>query len=207
MVCIAVVAGLLMGISPVLAADDRPGAADLREILAELHSLRANFEQTVLDSEFVVDETASGEVAIKRPGRFRWDYSEPYEQVIVSDGETMWDYEADFEQVIVRPMDETLATSPAMLLSGEGDLEDSFVVEDEGMQGNLRWFQLRPRVQDTEFERIRIAVGEETVELMELRDNLGQTTRIEFHNIEFNPELPDDLFHFDPPEGVDVIRQ
>jgi len=196
-----------LALSPVLMAEesDEAGVDRLRAAMADLDTLQAGFEQTVLDSEFTVDEIASGTFAVKRPGRFRWDYQDPFEQLIISDGEEMWIYEPDMEQASVQPMDETLAASPAMLLTGRGDLEDSFEIEAEGRQGNLYWYRLIPRIQDSEFEVVRIALGEETVELMELRDNLGQTTRIEFHSIQLNPSLDDEQFQFTPPDGVDVI--
>lgn len=205
---VVLAAGLaLMPLKGTAQEQDGEGAEPLRQALADLDSLRAEFEQTVFDSDFTTDEVSAGSVAIKRPGRFRWDYTRPYEQVVVSDGERMWIYEPDLEQATVQPMDETLAASPAMLLTGRGDLEDSFVIEDAGRQGELHWFNLTPRVQDTEFESVRIGLGERTVELMELRDNLGQTTRIEFHDIELNPTLSDELFEFTPPEGTDVVER
>ncbi len=202
----AVMAAMLV-IVPAAQADEGDGIERLKRSIDELDSLRAGFEQTVLDSEFTVDEVSRGTVKIKKPGRFRWDYTEPHEQLIVSNGEKVWMYEEDLMQVTIRDMDETLASSPAMLLTGRGDLEDSFELEDSGKAGELHWVQLVPRVQDSEFETIRVGLGEEGVEVMELRDNLGQTTRIEFRTIERNPELDDELFEFTPPDGVDVVEQ
>lgn len=206
---LVLIAALFLG-GPVLAqssGESPAGVQTLRNALDELDTLRADFEQTVLNSEFTVDEVSSGTLAIKRPGRFRWDYQEPEERLLIADGERMWIYEPEFEQATVQAMDQTLATSPAMLLTGEGDLEESFRIEDEGVQGELHWVRLTPRVQDSEFEQVRIGIGERTVELMELRDNLGGVTRIEFDNIELNPQLPDSLFQFEPPAGTDVIEQ
>jgi len=42
---------------------------------------------------------------------------------------------------------------------------------------------------------------------MELRDSLGQMTRIELTAVEVNIELDDSLFVFVPPAGADVIGQ
>ena len=39
-----------------------------------------------------------------------------------------------------------------------------------------------------------------------LTDNLGQVTRISFSELEYNPPLGADLFVFEIPLGVDVIR-
>jgi outer membrane lipoprotein carrier protein len=183
------------------------GPERLQQSIDDLRSLQADFEQTVLDSDFVVDEMSRGRLALKRPGRFRWDYIEPHEQLIVADGERMWNYEEDLQQVTVHAMDETLASSPAMLLTGEGSLEESFEISDLGESGQLHWVQLVPRVRDSEFESVRVGLGDAGVEVMELRDNLGQTTRIEFRNIRRNPDLADALFEFTPPPGTDVIER
>jgi outer membrane lipoprotein-sorting protein len=42
---------------------------------------------------------------------------------------------------------------------------------------------------------------------MELRDKLGQSTRVDFENLRRNPALDAALFRFTPPKGVDVIGQ
>ena len=40
---------------------------------------------------------------------------------------------------------------------------------------------------------------------MQLKDQLGQSTIVKFDKIKLNPKLPNDLFQFQPPVGVDVI--
>src|SRR5437870_1909105 len=120
-------------VSMASAAATKPAASDayarLDEFMSGLRGLQAEFKQTVRDARGRKIEESSGTLALSRPNRFRWDYREPHPQVIVADGEKLWLYDPDLEQVTVRRLDQSLAGTPAMLLSGAGDLRDSFNIE------------------------------------------------------------------------------
>lgn len=105
-----------------LAADVAAGQQKVEGFLQGLQSLQAQFKQTLTDRNGQTVEEASGTLAIRRPDRFRWDYRQPNEQLIVADGARIWLYDADLEQVTVRKLDDTLSATPAMLLSGQGNL-------------------------------------------------------------------------------------
>jgi hypothetical protein len=49
--------------------------------------------------------SAAGKLYLQKPGRFRWDYSEPSEQLILADGKQIWFYDKDLQQANVRNMD------------------------------------------------------------------------------------------------------
>jgi outer membrane lipoprotein carrier protein len=197
----------LVAAMPATATVDNAGLARLQQLLTNLHTLRADFTQTVLDSDLTVNKESHGTLMIKRPGRFRWDYQAPTQQLIVGDGKRIWMYDKELEQVTVKPMDQTLASSPAMLLTGSGSLQDSFTVQTLGDKGSLFWVELTPRVQDSQFKAVRVGLGDKAVQVMELTDNLGQTTRIEFSHIHVNGPLDDKLFDFRPPPGTDVLGE
>ncbi len=97
----------------------------LRNFLEHVQTMRAAFRQEVVNGKQVVEE-ARGHVALKRPGRFRWDYEQPYQRVVVADGERLWLYEADLAQVTVRPLAAGLGETPAALLTGERDVLERF---------------------------------------------------------------------------------
>lgn len=193
-------------------ADDAKALSSLNEVLAGLDTLQADFTQTVLNEEleplresrgtFKLDRAGDGE-----KGRFRWDYVAPFRQVIVGDGTNLWTYDPELEQATVKPMQETLASSPASLLTGTMPVEESFEVREIGAAGALYWIELVPRVRDTDFESVRVAIDDGELDTMELRDNLGQITRIRFENVKRNAAIDPASFHFSPPEGVDVIGQ
>lgn len=177
----------------------------LKHFLSAIRTLKADFKQTVLDSQLDVTRESSGTVWLKRPGRFRWNYDTPYEQIIVSDGSRLWMYDPELEQVTVKDAGKSLASSPSMLLTGEGSLNETFRVETLDREGELSWIKLVPRIKDSQFELVRLGVSDEYVETMELTDNLGQITRIHFSNVSINPALPGERFEFEPPEGADVV--
>ncbi|MDD5180157.1 MAG: outer-membrane lipoprotein carrier protein LolA, partial [Gallionellaceae bacterium] len=59
----------------------------LKNFIASTHSGRADFTQLVLDKNGKKIQSASGTMQFVRPGKFRWVYQKPYEQLIVGDGE------------------------------------------------------------------------------------------------------------------------
>jgi outer membrane lipoprotein carrier protein len=197
-------AALLPWVAAAQAPADIRAASRLEEALAGLDSWRAGFSQTVTDPQGRVTESADGTVALARPGKFRWDYRTP-EQLIVSDGTTVWLYDADLAQVTVRPAEEALIGTPALLLSGKADLQAEFRVTDGGSEEGLAWSRLEPRDAESDFAELRVGIAGKELRRMVLVDRLGQTTRLAFEHIERNPRLAEGSFRFTAPPGVDVI--
>jgi len=140
--------------------------------------MRANFVQTVQGSAFAQPEKSSGTLVILRPGKFRWDYRSPYEQQIIADGKRLWIYDADLEQVVVKPMDEALGDTPALLLSGDATATQRFVVHElPEPRDDLLWVQLLPRQKDTGFEELRLGFDAHHLRRMELVDGFGHAAR------------------------------
>jgi outer membrane lipoprotein carrier protein len=185
--------------------DVEAGRKRVESFLAGLDGLQAQFHQVLTDRSGRALDEASGTLAIRRPNRFRWDYREPYEQVIVADGARVWLYDSDLEQVTVRKLDDTLSATPAMLLSGEGKLEQNFTVTGVERDGGIEWVQMEPKRNDTDFKSVRLGFDGATLRHMHLADKLGQTTRLEFTQVERNPLLDPSRFTFRVPPGADVI--
>lgn len=197
---------LLLGLSSFsVAASDADARQHLQDMLENIHTLKAEFTQTVLDSELSPVQETEGTLWLSRPGKFRWNYEAPYAQTIVADGENLWTYDPELEQATVKPMAASLASSPAAVLTGDAPLDENFDVKEIGKSGELYWIELRPSVQDTDFEHMRVALDDGRLDTMELRDNLGQTTRIRFSKVERNVEIPAERFVFEVPENADLI--
>ena len=179
----------------------------LKAMFAQTTTARAHFAQIVLDRNMKMLQQATGTMQFSRPGRFRWEYDRPYEQVIVSDGAKVWLYDKDLNQVTVRRFDRALGSSPAALLAGSDDIEKSYRLTSLGSQDGLDWLEAVPRTQDTAFERVKLGFGKAGLEAMELRDPFGQITVIKFSTIERNTRLPPETFRFTPPKGADVISE
>lgn len=190
-----------------LATNAHAGAIDkLKNFIAATHSGQADFTQVVLGRNGERIQSASGRMQFVRPGKFRWEYQKPYEQLIVGDGAKFWLYDPDLEQVTVKKLDAALGSSPAALLSGSNEIERGFVLQDIGERNGLDWLEAIPKAQDSSFENIRMAFDAHAeLAVMELRDNFGQDTVLRFSNMKRNPKLAPSLFRFVPPAGADVL--
>jgi chaperone LolA len=198
----SLVLSVLVLASAAVAAD----AARLRTYLGDLKTFEAAFEQTVEDERGRNLESSFGRFYLSRPGRFRWSYTVPYVQEIVSDGDDVWIYDSELAQVTVKSAREALANAPGLLLSSDRPLESEFTVVDAGRKSDLEWFELTPKSSDAPFRKVRMGFRGRDLTEMELADSFGQLTRLHFKGVIKNPHLNPEVFHFVPPEGVDVMR-
>ena len=180
---------------------------ELKALLRETLTARARFAQIVLDKDLKVLQQSAGNMAFARPGRFRWEYEKPYEQLIVGDGARLWIYDTELNQVTVRRLAGALGSSPAALLAGSNEIERGYTLSKAGSGQGLEWLEAVPKERDTVFERIRLGFSKAGLEAMELRDQFGQVTVIKFSAMERNEELAPGLFQFTPPVGADVISE
>jgi len=192
---------LLPGLASAAATDA------LKVFLTQTQTVKARFAQMLLDKNGKQLQQAQGVMQFSRPGKFRWDYQKPYEQVIVGDGTRLWIHDKDLNQVTVRKLDRALGASPAALLAGSNELERDFTLKNVASEKGLDWLEAVPKNRDTIFERVRMGFGKSGLEAMELRDQFGQVTVITFADVERNPKLPAEVFRFTPPKGADVITE
>ncbi len=180
----------------------------LKTFISGTHSAQAEFTQTVRHRNGKLMQAASGTMQFVRPGKFRWEYHKPYEQLIVGDGEKFWLYDADLEQVTVRKLDAALGSSPAALLSGNNEIERGFVLEEAGEQNGLAWLSAKPRGNESTFSAIRMGFNDRAeLVAMELNDAFGNITVLRFAHLQRNPQLAPALFKFTPPAGADVLGE
>lgn len=183
------------------------GVERLKAFIAGAKTAEADFTQTVSDRSGRVTQQASGKMAFARPGKFRWDYRKPYEQIIVGDGVKLWLYDADLEQVTVKPLGDVIAGTPAALLAGDNAIEKYFTLKNAGEADGLEWLDATPKTRDTSFERIRMGFKGDLLMQMELFDTFGQRTLLKFGRMVRNPSIPAARFSFTPPKGADIIGE
>ncbi len=179
----------------------------LKAFLTQTTTAKGRFAQMVLDKNLKMLQQSTGTLQFSRPGKFRWEYDKPYEQVIVGDGVKLWVYDKDLNQVTERKLDRALGASPAALLAGSNEIDKSYTLNNIGTQEGLDWLEAIPKTKDTSFERIRLGFGKTGLDAMELRDQFGQVTVIKFADMERNSKLAPGAFTFTPPKGADVIRE
>lgn len=191
---------MLWMLSPFAVAADQ-----VSDYFGELKTFEANFTQRVVDANGEILQDAGGEVWISKPGRFRWNYHSPYQQLIVADGEQLWNYDADLEQASVSPVDDTLTSTPAMLLSGLRPLSEVMNTKSLDSKDGLDWYQLDPKGHDAAVEHVKIGFRKKQLEVIEVLDGFGNQTQIRFSGIKLNQTLNPALFQITLPAGTDII--
>lgn len=182
------------------------GLDDFLAFNAATKTATARFEQQVVDRTGRVVERGSGTFAFARPGKFRWTYEKPHQQLLVGDGRKLWIYDPDLKQVTVKRVDQAISSTPAALLAGRDDITRLFTLRDAGTADGLSWVEALPKAPDTGFERVRLGLNGKVLAAMELQDQLGGRTMLRFADLKANAAVAPDTFTFKPPAGADVLE-
>ena len=181
------------------------GERYLENFLANTKTFKAEFQQTLRAYDGEILQKTEGEFYLNRPGKFRWNYKEPYEQIIVSDGERIWIYDVDLEQVTVQKQTSGLPATPMALLEDSASLYKSFNVSPLDEHDGVFRLKLLSKTKEADFGEIVIGLDSKGLRFMQLHDQFEQVTDIVFSEISTNKALAKELFEFVPPEGVDVF--
>lgn len=200
---IAILAGLMF--MPMLSNAD--GSASLKNFYEKTQALRADFHQIVSDKKGQKIQDVYGQMQLKRPNKFRWDYNKPFEQQIISDGKQVWLYDTELAQVTVRELSKALGASPAALLAGEDGLDKNFKLVSAYRKDKLDWVSANPKDKDSGFDNISLGFKDDVLQEMIMLDSFGHLTKIVFTNLEANPVIDAKTFLFKPPKGVDVVGE
>jgi len=169
------------------------------EQLARTGGFTCAFEQQLLFADGT-RQMYSGTLAVRRPMRFRWHYTAPYEQLYVSDGVRIWHYEPDLMQVrILRQLDE-IDPVVMRLLDGSVSFDDVKLVEVDEKQ---RRYQVRIGAVNGIWLELGAHGRLSTIESV---DTLGNRNRIRLLNIRA-VRPPERVFTFTIPAGVDVVEE
>lgn len=194
---IILIFGLFFAVTIIAAPVD-----DLKKQLNELNTMRANFSQKTLTDNSDYFDSASGNMALSKPGKFRWETQKPNEQLILADGKWIWIYDKDLEQATKQLQETTNSNNPALFLSGDvSDLGTRFKVSFEKDH-----FILSASSEEDMFQSMELYFENDAIKKMIVKTRLGQTSVFTFSNIEKNIMLPTDLFGFVPPKGTDIIE-
>ncbi|HEV2285214.1 MAG TPA: outer membrane lipoprotein carrier protein LolA, partial [Steroidobacteraceae bacterium] len=221
--------------APATAAAPAPAAApaaqssqptQLDAYLGNLKTLRASFLQTLADGQGHEIDRATGKIIVQRPGKFSWEIHPQTAsgtdgakagggaaagtgassgQLMVCDGRNLWFFDRDLGQVTVKPVDDALSATPAMLLSGAVDVRRNFTITPAGERMGLSWVLVEPHGAEADFREALFGFDKGELKRMILEDKLDQTATVIFDKIERNTRVSAAEVSFTPPPGVDVI--
>jgi len=189
---------LALSLPQIAAAGEAELDASLKR-LAEMNGFQCRFEQQLVYADGS-HQSFSGELAVRRPGMFRWQYHQPYEQLYVGDGRLIWHYEPDLMQA--EKLSGLDAVDPVVmrLLNGRLRPEDVKLLQSGKSDGHRRY-----QVQWSDAPPVWLEFdGQRNLRLVERKDVLGNINRM--HLLDCTRLAPSrNLFSFTPPEGVDVV--
>ena len=181
----------------------------LDRYLAALTTWQGAFAQTVMDSRGKRVGAGRGMLTIVRPGRFRWESApegaDDAVQVLIADGRNLWFYDRDLDQATVKPQQEALPQSPAMLLAGGADLRAAFKVAAGGKRDGLEWVTAQPRDSQSDFREARFGFRAAELQQLVVIDKLGQRSTLVFSDVRRNAPVDPAQVSFTLPKGADLI--
>ena len=184
-------------------------AAALQTKYDGIRDFSADFTQQYESGVLRRKITERGKVQVKKPGKMRWDYTQPEKKVFVSDGSTIYLWVPADNQVTrsaVPKQDE--ATTAVLFLVGKGDLTRDFNVSfaPNAPEGTYA-LRLDPKLPERDYEWLRIVVDKNSLQIRELTasDRQGGQSTFLFSNFKENVGIADSTFAFKIPKGADVI--
>jgi outer membrane lipoprotein carrier protein len=201
---------MAMALPPISAsAAPAQGGNPLERYVADLKTWSADFRQIVVDSNARKISDSQGRLVIVRPGKFRWestpDGAESGAQLLIADGRSLWFMDRDLQQATVRPLDQALPQSPALLLAGGTDLSAAFEQHVSGRRDGLDWVDVTPRDARSDFREASFAFKDGQLARMVVTDKLGQRSELRFTGVKKNGDVDPAQVTFKLPAGVDLI--
>lgn len=203
-----------------LAAGGLALAAGLPPVETVLKELERRYTGSQFAAEFLQESTirsmeitdfAAGRLYVRYPGMMRWEYEKPERQVIITDGRTLW---------IHRPQDNLVMTgsAPAFFRDGKGAsflsdislVRTKFHITMAQAEGEYLYeLKLTPRERGSlNLSEVRLYVTPRAYHIVRIvtLNELGDDTRIDILQPQFNVNLDPSLFRFEIPPGADVQK-
>ncbi|MDX2426681.1 MAG: outer membrane lipoprotein chaperone LolA [Cycloclasticus sp.] len=179
----------------------------LQTQLNSYEQMSGQFTQVISSERGAQTQSSTGEFWIKKPSKFRWHYSTPYIQKIISNGEKIWVYDEDLEQVTVKNSSQAIDSTPLAIILGSASIDKHFNTATLESEDDLDWMKLTPKNDSSGFDYIDIGLKNGLLSRMLLQDSFGQKTRLLFSHVEVSTAINDDNFDFEIPEGSDVFEE
>lgn len=191
------------------------GLKSLESFMKNVRAGKAEFTQSVTappkQGQDARTKISSGSFEFQRPGKFRFNYVKPFEQLIVADGKTLWLYDADLNQVTERAQAQALGSTPAAILTSATDLKAlkaDFELSNEPNGDGMEWVLANPKQKGGQLKSVRIGFTPEgQLAALSIEDSFGQHSLMKFQSLQTQVSLPASTFQFKAPKGADVLKQ
>jgi len=197
-------------ISRTLLADtsDQQALNAIQNHYEKILTFEANFIQESYIRMMNQTQSVEGKVKIKKPGKMRWVYGAPEEQVLISDENTLWLYIPEEEQATKVPVESIYSSNtPALFLAGQGKLTQAFNVESVNQEKNKIIVTLIPKTAQQSLARLVLFADKKNYQITgsTVYDKLGNKTTIRFNQIRINKKISEEQFQLNTPPNVEIL--
>jgi len=179
----------------------------LQNHLSGLKTMKANFKQVIVDENNLPIQNSSGNMVLKRPGYFRWYTHQPNRQILIVNRQKLWIYDIDLAQMTINDIDTRQGSTPAVLLSDDTQrVVDLYKVSVKSTKSlDAHWFTLIPLSNEENYQWMKLSFKNSQLLKIELKDRMGQITKIQFSQIVLNKPVKNSLFQLESVSNVDII--
>ena len=202
----------------VLAVSAFAGDAGVDRLLkaVETRYNRATTLQVVFHEEYTppgpgggpARRSESGRLMLQKPGRMRWDYSQPKGKLFISDGKVMWLYtpaENRAEKMKLQESDDMRA--PLAFLLGKLNFEKEFRNVQARPEGTGTRITAEPKSGNLPYSAVEFVVTRENrIREVKVTGFDNSILVFTFDEESLNPPLDSKLFQFQAPPGAEVVE-
>jgi outer membrane lipoprotein carrier protein len=181
----------------------------IQQRYSEISDLSAMFSQESLFLGLNQRKSAKGRLRFLKPGMMDWEYLEPEPQRFVADGQTLWFYQPELSQVTVSEFKKSFESDlPVSFLLGLGSLQESFDLIKTCRGLDKLTLHLKSKSADSSVAGFELSVNKNDYTPMGalITDVGGNETKISFSELKINTGVKPEIFKFEIPKGVDIIR-
>jgi len=184
----------------------------IQEQYQSIQSFSGHFSQTSYRNNTETVRRAEGLVSYKRPGKMRWLYEVPEEQLLVTNGETLWLFDPLLENVTIQKLEKLTDGTALSFLLGLGDLQADFnrrlISQVLLTSPDALIVELKPKKTAANLSFIQLAVHPVTynLQIIALMDQEGNYRTIELESMHYNLVLEDNFFEFKVTQDMEVIE-
>ncbi|MEZ4287046.1 MAG: outer membrane lipoprotein carrier protein LolA [Polyangiales bacterium] len=198
-------------------------AALVQSFYSTTETLKADFDQARYTRLYDRTDRSKGELFILKPGKMRWNYASPNDQVFVANKDRLLIYQPPEKgerngQLIERMISDDQLPQALSFLMGTGKIDRDFEFRllpgKKAKPDNVYVLELRPKTRSQQYEQVLffvqvVKVGSKKAGVIKrvlIVDHSGNRNRFDFHRIRFNEKIPETVFDFTPPKGTVRVK-
>ena len=150
----------------------------------------------------------SGILMLRKPGRMRWNYSQPAGKIFVSDNKFLWLYtpaENRVEKMKFQETDDMRA--PLAFLLGKLHFEKEFRNLQAKREGADTRITAEPKTDNLPYSAVEFVVAPDSrIKEVKVTGFDKSVLHFTFDQERLDPKLSDNLFRFEVPKGAELVE-